>query len=117
MVRVETAARSVSIRRRGKHAYQVRVAPFPAQTLPTRAAAEKVELDVKLRRSMGELYVERSRTLGQELDAFLQRVRASGREPRTVEFYERSARVWAPVRAKQVAALRRPEVEDFITPA
>jgi integrase len=104
----------VSIRRRGK-AYQVRVAPFPAQTLPTRAAAEKVELDLKLRRSMGELYVERGRTLGQELDAFLQRVAASGRSSRTIEYYERSAKVWEPLRSKQVAALRRPAIEDFIT--
>jgi integrase len=105
----------VSIRRRGKQAYQVRVAPFPAQTVPTRQAAEKVELDLKLRRSTGELYVERSRTLGEELDSFINRVRASGRGDRTIEFYERSARVWRPFRSKQVGALRRPEVEDFIT--
>jgi hypothetical protein len=48
--------RGVSIRKRGKQAYQVRIAPFPAQTVPTLAAAEKLELDLKTRRSLGDMY-------------------------------------------------------------
>src|SRR4051812_27882065 len=50
---------SVSIRRRGKRSYQVRVAPFPAKTLPTRDAAERYELELQLRRAQGDRYVEK----------------------------------------------------------
>jgi integrase len=105
----------VSIRRRGKRSYQVRVAPFPAETRPTREAAEKYELELLLRRSEGDRYVESPRTLGQEIDAWLVRRRATGgiRTP-TLEFYERSAKVWAPLRASKVCNLRRPQIEDFI---
>jgi integrase len=106
----------VSIRRRGKQAYQVRVYPFVARTVRTRADAERVELELKRQRSLGELYVERPTTLGEEIDALLNRLRASGgRSLRTVEYYERCAKVWQPFRSKPVAALRRPAVEDFIT--
>jgi hypothetical protein len=72
----------------------------------TRRDAERVELELKRQRSLGELYVERPTTLGQEIDALLNRLRASGgRSPRTIEFYERGARVWEPFRSKSVAAL------------
>ena len=37
------------------------------------------------------------------------------RSARTIEFYERSAKVWQPFRVKPVSALRRRPVEDFIT--
>jgi integrase len=105
----------VSIRKRGKRSYQVRVEPFPAKTLPTREAAEKYELELLLRRSEGDRYVEESRTLGEEIDAWLVRRRAGGgiRTP-TLEFYERSAKIWAPFRAIKVSNLRRVPVEDFI---
>jgi integrase len=105
----------MSIRKRGKRSYQVRVAPFPAKTLPTREAADRYELELLLRRSQGDRYVEASRTLGQELDAWLARRRAAGgNRARTLEFYERSAQVWAPFRAAKLADLRRAAVEDFI---
>lgn len=106
----------MSIRRRGPRAYQVRVAPFAAQTAPTREAAERLELDLKLRRTLGDLYEESPRTLGEELDAFLLQSsvgRAAG--DRTVEFYERSARIWKPFREAPVSRLRRIQVQDFIT--
>jgi hypothetical protein len=116
VVRVEASAGGVSIRRRGKHAYQVRVYPFPARTVRTRADAERVELELKRQRSLGESYAERPTTLGEEVDALLNRLRASGgRSPRTVEYYERCARVWEPFRGKPIRSLRRPAVEDFIT--
>jgi integrase len=106
----------VSIRRRGRQAYQVRVYPFPARTVRTRADAERVELELKRQRSLGELYIERPTTLGEEIDALLNRLAASGgRSPRTIEYYERCAKVWGPFRSKAVALLRRPAVEDFIT--
>lgn len=65
---------------------------------------------------MGELYEEAPTTLGEELDSFLARLRASStRSPRTLEFYERSARVWATFREKRVNTLQRRAVEGFIT--
>lgn len=58
---------------------------------------------------------EEPRTLGQELDAWLaRRCALGGIRARTQEFYERSAKVWAPFRAVQVSALRRAPIEDFI---
>jgi integrase len=105
----------LSIRKRAKRSYQVRVEPFPARTFPTRESAERHELELLLRRSQGDRYVEESRTLGQEIDAWLVRRRAGGgiRRP-TLEFYERSAKVWEPFRAVKVSSLRRAPVEDFI---
>ncbi len=105
----------MSIRKRGKHSYQVRVEPFPAKTFPTKDAAEQYELELRLRRSQGDRFTEDSRTLGEELDALLARQRAAGGlRGRTLEFYERSAKVWAPFRGVRVSALRRTAVEDFI---
>src|SRR5215212_800961 len=107
--------RGVSIRKRGSRSYQVRIAPFPAQTVPTRAAAEKLELDLKLRRVGGAASPERPTTLGQEIDGFLERLRAAGGlRPRSVEFYEYKAKVWKPLRGVRVPALRRVQVEDLI---
>lgn len=106
----------MSVRRRGKRSYQVRVTPLPAKTLPTREAADRYELELLLRRSQGDRYVEASRTLGQELDGWLTRRRAAGgNRDRTLEFYKRSAKVWAPFRATRLADLRRAPIEDFIT--
>jgi integrase len=105
----------MSIRRRGQRAYQVRVAPFPAKTLPTKEAAVRYELDLLLRRSLGDRHLEESRTLGQELDAWIARRRAAGgNRDRTLEFYERSAKIWATFRAAKLSDLRRAPVEDFI---
>jgi len=53
----------MSIRKRGKRSYQVRVAPFPAKTLPTRDAAERYELELQLRRAQGDRFVEKPVTL------------------------------------------------------
>lgn len=67
------------------------------------------------RRAQGDRYEEESRTLGVEIDAWLERHRAmSGARQRTTEFYERSAKVWEPFRESRVSALRRSSVEDFI---
>jgi integrase len=105
----------MSIRKRGNRAYQVRVTPFPAQTVPTRQAAEKLELSLKLRRVGGAASPERPTTLGTELDGFLDRARAAGGlRPRSIEFYEQKAKVWTPLRAVKVSALRRTQVQDFI---
>ena len=106
----------MSVRRRGPRSYQVRVAPFPAQTVPTREAAERLELDLKLRRVGGAAAPEPPTKLGDEIDGCLARLRAAGGlRPRSLEFYEHKAKVWKPLRAVRVSALRRAQVEDFIT--
>jgi integrase len=105
----------VSIRKRGPREYQVRVAPFPAKTFPTRGAAEKYELELMLRRSEGDRYVEKVTTLGQEIDAWLGRKRArSDTRPATMRFYEQSALIWNEFESVPVPALRRAPVEDFV---
>jgi integrase len=105
----------MSIRKRGPRAYQVRVAPFAAQTVPTREAAERLELDLRLRRVGGAAAPAPPNTLGEEIDGFLVRVKAGGGlRPRSVEFYEQKANVWKPLRRVRVSALRRVQVEDFL---
>jgi hypothetical protein len=46
--------RGLSVRKPGS-SYQVRVTGFSARMVPTKAAAEKLELSLKTRRAMGEL--------------------------------------------------------------
>jgi hypothetical protein len=53
------------------------VAPF-VQTVPTREAAEKLELDFKLRRLGGDIEKVTPTTLGQEIDGFLLRLKSTG---------------------------------------
>ena len=105
----------MSIRRRGPRSYQVRVGNLPAQTVLTRADAERLELDLRRRLSMGELYDEPPRTLAEEIASLLSRLRV-GRLPddRTVEYNERSSRIWKRFGERRVSTLRRPEVQDFI---
>jgi hypothetical protein len=59
----------MSIRKRGNRAYQVGVSPFPAQTVPTREAAERLELNLKLRRRVVRLLPSGRTTLGIESTA------------------------------------------------
>lgn len=105
----------MSIRKRGPRSYQVRVGTLPARTVPTRADAERLELDLRRRLSLGELYEEAPRNLGHEIAALLARLRVGrSKGHRTLEFYERSARIWARFADRPVATLRRVEVEDFV---
>ena len=105
----------MGIRKRGKRQFQVRVAPFRAKTFPTREAAERYELELRLRRSQGDRYAEPSRTLGDEFNAWLARRRATGGlRAATVRFDERSAKIWAPFFDVKLSDLRRAPVEDFI---
>ena len=105
----------MSVRKRGPRAYQVRVYPFPAKTLPTRDAAERFQLELLVRRAEGDRYVEPVRTLQEEIDAWLRRWKATRtHRPRTVEFYERSARFWTCIGSVRVDAVRRALVEDLI---
>jgi hypothetical protein len=64
---------------------------------------------------MGELYEEAPRTLAEEIASLLARLR-TGRPvgDRTVEFNERSSRVWEPFGQRRISTLRRSEIQDFI---
>ena len=105
----------MSVRRRSKRSYQVRVTPFPAKSFPTREAAERYELELLVRRSQGDHHVELSRTLAEEIDGWLKRWKATrSQSPRTVQFYERSAMVWGQMGSVPVSAVRRAPVEDLV---
>jgi hypothetical protein len=66
----------MSIRKRRPRAYQVRVSGYPARTAPTREVAERIELDLKRRRTLG-VYETTSVTLGDAIDRTLARVAAT----------------------------------------
>jgi integrase len=109
----------MAIRKRGKGRWQVRVRPFPEMTLPTKEAAQTVELDLKLRLKLGPLYREKPTTLGEELDGLLERKKSMGGKrgplrPAGVRYYQDCVRPWAPLRDTPVPALRRRQVEDHI---
>jgi integrase len=109
----------MAIRKRGKGRWQVRVRPFPEMTLPTREAAETVELDLKLRLKLGHLYREKPTTLGEELDGLLERKRSMGGKrgplrPAGIRYYQDCVRPWEPLRDTPVPALRRRQIEDHI---
>lgn len=106
--------------KRSKSAYQVRVSPYPARTLPTREAAEAVELDLKLKKKLGDLYQEPATRLGDEIAGYIARKRSMGGRrgqlrPRSIEFLERSARFWEPLAEMPVSLLRRPRIEDLLS--
>lgn len=108
----------MAIRKRGS-GYQVRVRPFSDVTVPTKEAAETIELDLKLRVKLGHLYQEKPATLGAELDARLTRKQAMGGKrgklrPKTIAFYEQSRDPWRPLDGVLLPNLRRPVVEDHI---
>ncbi len=109
----------MAIRKRGKGRWQVRVRPFAEVTLPTKEAAETVELDLKLRLKLGHLYRERPTTLGDELDGLLERKKSMGGRrgplrPAGVRYYQDCVRPWEPLRDTPVPALPRRQVEDHI---
>lgn len=104
----------MSIRRRGK-AWQVRVPGWPDLTVPTREAAETIELDRKLRSKLGHLYVEEPITFGHALDLEVARRQAiKTLRPATIRFNEQCAAPWEPIRGVKLNRLRRALVEDHI---
>lgn len=109
----------MSIRKRGK-GWQVRVKPFPDQTFPTKAAAVYAEADLKRRKALGDLHVEKPETFGTVLDAHEERKLSRGGKkgkvrPATVRFYSQSKKGWKPLYGVLIPNLRRPLVEDHIT--
>jgi len=105
----------MSIRKRGPRSYQVRVPPFPAQTVPTRDTAEKLELDLQVRRRMGDRYEAPSITLGEAINGTLDRIRAT-RSPsaKTVTYNKQTAKFWSVLGEVPLSDLRRAKIEDLI---
>ena len=104
----------MNIRRRG-NSWQVRVAGFKACSAPTREAAEKIALELKCRRALGDLFEEPSITLGEAIDGALARIDVTrSPAPRTSEYNRRCAKFWAPQRSERLTGLRRAKVEDPI---
>lgn len=108
----------MAVRKHGS-GWQVRVRPFPEIVVPSKAAAETVELDLKLRKKLGHLYREKSTTFGAELDARFARKQAMGGKrgklrPKTVRFYEQNVKPWQPLRNVLIPNLRRSVVEDHV---
>ncbi len=64
---------------------------------------------------MGEFYEEPPRTLADEIASLLTRLRAGrSADDRTMEFNERSSRIWRTFAERRVSTLRRAEIQDFI---
>jgi integrase len=104
----------VSITKRGARSYLVRVEPFPARTLRTKEDAERVELELKRRKALGEHYEAPPITLGEAMDGTLARLRTTGNpSPSWMALNELAAKAWEPLRAHQVSALRRARIEDM----
>lgn len=108
----------MAIRKRGT-GFQVRVRPFPEQTLPTKASAQRVERHLKERKALGELFLEEPTTFGEELDGRLERKKTMGGRrgalrPKTVEYYEQCVKPWEPLRWIPIPQLRRSIVEQHI---
>ena len=104
----------MSIRKRGK-AYQVRVTPYPSKTVRTREDAEKLEIDLKRRKSLGALYEAPPITLGAAIDGTLKRVEATrDLRAKTLDYNRQCAKFWTPMRSIPLGALSRVAIEDAI---
>jgi integrase len=104
----------VSISKRGARSYLVRVEPYPARTLRTKEDAERVELELKRRKALGEHFQAAPITLGEAMDGTLARLRATGNPSASwMALNELAARAWEPLRAHRVSALRRAQIEDM----
>lgn len=108
----------MSIRKHG-HGWQVRVAPFRAVTVPRKRDAERLEIDLKTRKALGHLHQAAPTLVGAEIDTLLERKRTVGGKrgklrPRSIEWYERSAAPWEPLRDILVPSLTRRHVEQHV---
>jgi hypothetical protein len=108
----------MSVTRTPKGGWTIRVRPFPQQTLPPgtpKATAHALELDLKLRKKLGENYQPTDITLEHAIKDFLRlRLSQGAIRPRSVEALEREAKAWKPFYGHKLGMLRRPELEDFI---
>lgn len=106
----------MSIWKRGDKRYVVRVAPFQSVTVHgPKTDAERVELELKRRRSLGDLYEAPPNLVGVELDDWLERIFATRNlKPRSIEWYIRCRRGWELFDNIRVCDLTRLMVEDRV---
>ena len=102
----------MAIEKRGK-ARMVRVAPFPARTFYSMAAAEKWERHLKDRKAQGDTWTAPAATLAETMKSFIERKR-QGSKPRTIELMELRMKTWAPWCNYDLTMLRRAPLEDHI---
>ena len=104
----------MSISKRGARSYLVRVEPYPARTLRTKDDAERVELELKRRKALGEHYEAPPITLGEAMDGTLARLRTTGNPSDSwMALNELAAKAWAPLRSASLPSLRRARIEDM----
>ena len=104
----------MSITKRGARSYLVRVPPFPARTLRTKEDAERVELELKRRKALGEHYEAPPITLAEAMDGTLARLRATGNPSESwMALNELAAKAWEPLRGYRLSVLRRARIEDM----
>ena len=104
----------MSITKRGSRSYLVRVAPFPARTVRTREDAERVELELKRRKTLGEFYEAPPITLGEAMDGTVARLKATGNPSDSwIALNELATKAWAPLRGTRLPLLRRARIEDM----
>lgn len=108
----------MSIRKHGQ-GWQVRVAPFPAKTLPLHSAAKRYETELKHRKAAGQTFQERPTVLRDELENHIERKQAFGGRrgplrPASVRDLGNAAAVWGPIAHLPLHLLRRSLVEDTL---
>jgi integrase len=106
------------VRDDGSRSYQVRGPGIPTRTFLRKAAAEEYRVKAEnRRRSAGMRYVEpaAAELFGVELDRYIARKEAHGRQPSTLRALRETAHVLRPLRSRPVPELRRDEVEDLLT--
>jgi integrase len=90
------------------------VSPFPAQTLRTRADAERVELELKRRKALGELWAAPAVTLGEAMDGTLGRLRTTGSPSESwMALNVLAAKAWSLLGGVRLPELKRSVVEDM----
>lgn len=108
----------MSVRKHG-NGWQVRVAPFPATTVPRKRDAERLEIDLKTKKALGHLHQAEPILFGQALDDLYQRKLTVGGKrgklrPQSLKWYRDSLAPWQPLRDVLVPSLRRKRVEDHV---
>lgn len=107
----------MSVRKHG-NGYQVRVAPFPAVTVPRKRDADRLELDLKTKKALGHLHQAEPITFGKALDDLYERKTTVGGKrgklrKDSVRWLDSSMKAWEPLRDTLVPSLRRKPVEDL----
>lgn len=108
----------MAVRKRG-NGWQVRVDPFPTQTVPRKRDAERLEIDLKTKKALGHLHVAEPITFGTALDdLYTLKTTVGGKRgklrPASTKWLRESIAPWKPLRDALVPVLRRKRIEDHV---